>query len=129
MTYRLLIFLHRKPGTTHAEFRDHYERVHIPLTRELTGSSFPSLHARRYVDQAASAALMPSSGSANNKESEADAVVEVAFRDERAAQAFFAATNAGEAAERLRRDNEQFLDWERVKVLKVSEVCETRGDA
>ncbi|KAF6799398.1 hypothetical protein CSOJ01_12541 [Colletotrichum sojae] len=120
MTYRLIIFLHRKPGTTHAEFRDHYEYVHIPLTRELTGSLFPTLHARRYIDQGA--ALM-------GGEAEADAVVEVAFRDEAAAQAFFAAANAGEAAERLRKDNEQFLDWQRVKVLRVSESFETRGNA
>ncbi|KAF6832681.1 hypothetical protein CMUS01_06831 [Colletotrichum musicola] len=127
MTYRLIIFLHRKPGTTHAEFRDHYEYVHIPLTRELTGSLFPTLHARRYIDQGA--ALMGGGDDKKEGETEADAVVEVAFRDEQAAQAFFAATNAGEAAERLRKDNEQFLDWQRVKVLKVSEAFETRGDA
>ncbi|KAJ0285227.1 hypothetical protein COL940_003644 [Colletotrichum noveboracense] len=120
MSYRMLIFLHRKEGRSHAEFRDHYENVHVPLTKELTGSLFPMLHSRRYIERS------PDDGKAMvlagaKGEDEADAVVEVAFKDEAAAQAFFAATNSGEAMERLKKDNEQFLNWEKVRILKISE--------
>ncbi|KAF9877512.1 hypothetical protein CkaCkLH20_05212 [Colletotrichum karsti] len=113
---------------THAEFKDHYENVHVPLTRELTGSLFPSLHARRYIERS------PEDGKpvvlvGAKVDEEADAVVEVAFKDEQAAQAFFAATNTGEAMERLKEDNAKFLAWEKVRILKVSEMFETRGDA
>ncbi|KAF4429529.1 hypothetical protein CFRS1_v014513 [Colletotrichum fructicola] len=112
MSYRMLIFLHRKEGLSHAEFKDHYENVHVPLTKELTGSLFPMLHSRRYIarspDDGKPMVLAGAKG-----EDEADAVVEVAFKDEAAAQAFFAATNSGEAMERLKKDNEQFLNWEK----------------
>ncbi|KAF4876862.1 hypothetical protein CGCSCA1_v003965 [Colletotrichum siamense] len=128
MSYRMLIFLHRKEGLSHAEFKDHYENVHVPLTKELTGSLFPMLHSRRYIERS------PDDGKAMvlagaKGEDEADAVVEVAFKDEAAAQAFFAATNSGEAMERLKKDNEQFLNWGKLRILKISEVCETRGDS
>ncbi|EQB48897.1 HypE protein [Colletotrichum gloeosporioides Cg-14] len=122
MSYRMLIFLHRKEGLSHAEFKDHYENVHVPLTKELTGSLFPMLHSRRYIERS------PDDGKAMvlagaKGEDEADAVVEVAFKDEAAAQAFFAATNSGEAMDRLKKDNEQFLNWEKLRILKISEVC------
>ncbi|TDZ35225.1 hypothetical protein CTRI78_v011518 [Colletotrichum trifolii] len=127
MSYRMLIYLHRKPGTTHAEFKDHYENVHVPLTRELTGSLFPQLHSRRYIERSADddkAVVLVGS----KEHEDADAIVEVAFKDEAAAQAFFGATNTGEARERLEEDNEKFLNWEKVRILKISDVCETRGD-
>lgn len=131
MAYRMLLYLHRKEGISHAEFKDHYEYIHIPLTRELTGSLFPSLHARRYI---ARAPAEDGSGDApvvlvgDKTADECDAVVEVAFKDEEAAQAFFAATNSGEVGERLRKDNEQFLDWSKLKIMRISETFETRRE-
>ncbi|KAI8236629.1 Alkaline ceramidase YDC1 [Colletotrichum sp. SAR 10_99] len=121
----MLIFLHRKEGLSHAEFKDHYENVHVPLTKELTGSLFPMLHSRRYIQRS------PEDGkpmvlAGAKGEDEADAVVEVAFKDEAAAQAFFAATNSGEAMERLKKDNEQFLNWEKLRILKISEASKYR---
>lgn len=126
MAYRLLLFLYRKDGITHAEFRDHYEYIHIPLTRELTGSLFPSLHSRRYIERSPDGE--PNVLVGNKSGDECDAVVEVAFRDEEAAQAFFAATNNGEIEERLRKDIAQFLNRERMRVVKIGESFETRRD-
>ncbi|KAI8196649.1 Alkaline ceramidase YDC1 [Colletotrichum sp. SAR 10_70] len=116
----MLIFLHRKEGLSHAEFKDHYENVHVPLTKELTGSLFPMLHSRRYIERSLDDGKAMVLAGAKG-EDEADAVVEVAFKDEAAAQAFFAATNSGEAMERLKKDNEQFLNWEKLRILKISE--------
>ncbi|OLN85655.1 hypothetical protein CCHL11_08308 [Colletotrichum chlorophyti] len=125
MDHRLLVYLYRKKGISHAEFRDHYEYIHIPLTRELTGSLFPSLHARRYIERS-QPEDKPVVLIGDKSLDEYDAVVDVAFKNEEAAQAFFAATNSGKVAERLRKDNEQFLDWQRVRIVKVGDVFETR---
>ncbi|KAL0931205.1 uncharacterized protein CTRU02_213940 [Colletotrichum truncatum] len=127
MTFRMLLFLHRKEGITHAEFKDHYEYVHVPLTRELTGSLFPLLHSRKYIERS------PDDGKpvvlmGENVEHEADAVVEVVFKDDDAAQAFFAATNSGEAAERLKMDTDQFLDRGKIRAVKISGSFETREE-
>ncbi|KAJ0165226.1 hypothetical protein CTA2_11953 [Colletotrichum tanaceti] len=128
MAYRLLLFLYRKDGITHAEFRDHYEYIHIPLTRELTGSLFPSLHARRYIERSPDGGANVLVGDKSAAGDECDAVVEIAFRDEEAARAFFAATNNGEVEDRLRKDTAHFLDRERMRVVKIGESFETRRD-
>ncbi|GJC80867.1 hypothetical protein ColLi_03705 [Colletotrichum liriopes] len=126
MDYRLLLFIYRKKGITHAEFRDHYEYIHVPLTRELTGSLFPSLHSRRYIERSSEGE--PNVLIGDKTEQECDAVVEVAFKDEEAAQAFFAATNTGEVEERLRKDTAQFLDREKLRILKIGDAFETRRE-
>lgn len=37
MTYSILIFAYRKPGTTPEQFRAHYEGKHVPLVKEISG--------------------------------------------------------------------------------------------
>lgn len=37
MTYSVLIFAYRKPGTTPEQFRAHYEGSHVPLVKEIAG--------------------------------------------------------------------------------------------
>lgn len=37
MTYSVLIFTYRKPGTTPEQFRAHYESSHVPLIKEIVG--------------------------------------------------------------------------------------------
>ncbi|KAI3536152.1 HypE protein [Colletotrichum abscissum] len=126
MDYRLVLFLYRKKDITHAEFRDHYEYIHIPLTRELTGSRFPSLHSRRYIERSPKDEPTVLIGKSTGEEP--DAVVEIGFKNEEAAQAFFDVTNSGEVEERLRKDNAQFLDWERLKIMRIGDVFETRRE-
>ncbi|GKT46856.1 uncharacterized protein ColSpa_07037 [Colletotrichum spaethianum] len=109
MDYRLVLFLYRKEGITHAE--------------ELTGSLFPSIHSRRYIERSSEG--QPNVLIGDKSGQECDAVVEIAFKDEEAAQAFFAATNAGETQQRLRKDTAQFLDGEKLRMVKVGEAFET----
>lgn len=49
MTYTVVALLKRKDGMTPAEFRTHYDTVHVPLLRSLVGSTFPLSHTRNYV--------------------------------------------------------------------------------
>lgn len=123
----MLLFLYRKKDITHAEFRDHYEYIHVPLARELTGSLFPSLHVRRYIERSPDGEPNVLIGEKSGRE--CDVVVEVAFANKEASQAFFAATNSGEIQERLKKDGAQFLDWDMMRVVKVGDAFETRRES
>lgn len=43
MTFAVLIFAYRKPGTTPEQFRAHYEEKHVPLIKEISGEYVPAL--------------------------------------------------------------------------------------
>lgn len=62
MTYTITALIYRKPGLTPAEFRTHYDTVHVPLLKSLVGESFPITHTRNYVMRTHADA--PSDGSA-----------------------------------------------------------------
>lgn len=49
MTYTITSLIKRKEGLSPAEFRWHYDNVHIPLVRALVGPTFPLSHTRIYV--------------------------------------------------------------------------------
>lgn len=52
MPYTVLLLIHRKPGLSAAEFKHHYENVHVPLMKSLAGPLFPLSHTRRYTQRA-----------------------------------------------------------------------------
>lgn len=43
MTFSVLIFAYRKPGTTPEQFRAHYEGKHVPLVKEISGEYVPTV--------------------------------------------------------------------------------------
>ncbi|KAL1853207.1 hypothetical protein Daus18300_011855 [Diaporthe australafricana] len=43
MTYSILIFAYRKPGTTPEQFQSHYEGKHVSLIKEISGEYVPIL--------------------------------------------------------------------------------------
>lgn len=47
-TYKILLFMKRKPGMSVAAFRDYYENRHAPLARKY--ASGISRYVRRYLD-------------------------------------------------------------------------------
>lgn len=127
MTYRLLYLAYRKPGTSPAHFRAHYENIHMPKIKQMTGHLFPLSHVRKYVHRTAT--------STNNECTERnsdtpatvlsgvqadfdyDALVEMTFEDEAAFQAFYGMLSEPGNAEWIARDEETFLD--RVKAPPV----------
>ncbi|KAI1277405.1 EthD domain-containing protein [Xylaria sp. FL0933] len=137
MPYSVLIFAYRKPGTTPAQFKAHYEEIHIPLIRKLTGASFPLSHTRHYLRRNAqqqkadgNTARNPTTPAAvlmgTQAEFDYDAFAELTFEDEAAFRAFFALTQQHpENAAKIAADEELFLDTARMTVVVKGETTVT----
>ncbi|KAI1163046.1 EthD domain-containing protein [Nemania serpens] len=117
MPYSMLVFLHRKAGTTPDQFKAYYEGTHIPLTRGLTGTAFPLTHTRRYPRPIL---LVGADG-----ELDYDAVTEVTFEDESAFQNFFAVLQRPENAAKIAADEDNFIDRARLNVFIVGDTAVT----
>ena len=132
MPYIVLLFAHRKPGLSPASFKSHYESSHMPLIRFLAGPVFPKTHTRRYIHR-----TPPESGTDDTNNYPAtvfvgtqadfayDAISELVFDDEPAFQAFSARMGQGEAAERIAKDEEVFLDRARLRAVLVGDCIVT----
>lgn len=135
MPYIVLIFAHRKPGLSPAEFKSHYESSHVPLVQSLAGPLFPRSHTRRYIQRVQGS----TEGSTDNAshpavvlvgtpaDFEYDAFAELVFDDETAFQAFFACVSQVEAAGRIAEDEEKFLDRAKMRVVLVDDCTVTSG--
>ncbi|KAH8174506.1 ethD domain-containing protein [Sarocladium implicatum] len=47
--FQLLMLSRRRQDLTPAQFKDHYENVHVPLLKNLTGDTFPESFVRHYI--------------------------------------------------------------------------------
>ncbi|KNG82818.1 hypothetical protein ANOM_009174 [Aspergillus nomiae NRRL 13137] len=136
MTYTLLAFLRRKPGLTPTAFKSHYENHHIPLLKDILGPGrFPTVHKRYYLPRVEESipdikdkspgettatdprppregVILPSTVAG---EFSWDCCAEVVFRDQVHYEAFHEALVA--QGERLRADEERFLDRGRMRVV------------
>lgn len=133
MTYSILIFAYRKPGTTPEQFRTHYEDSHVPLVKEIAGEHFPLSHTRRYLHRTQGKA----EGTERNAEYPAtvlvgaqaefdyDAFAELTFSDAAAFQAFFGVVQQPENQARIKEDEAKFLDGARMTVVVVGEMTVT----
>ena len=135
MPFTILIYSYRKPGTTPAAFKSHYESSHVPLIQSLTGTHFPQSHKRFYIQRSEDA------GANNNntdypatvlvgtqQDFQYDAFAELIFEDAVKFQTFMGIVSQGEAKEALARDEEMFLDRARLTAVVVGETLVTRGD-
>lgn len=136
MVYSILIFAFRKPGTTPAEFKAHYESSHVPLIKSIAGPLFPTSHTRRYLHR--SEVSETSSDDKNAKypakvllgtqaNFEYDAFAELTFKDEAAFGAFFGHVTKDENAAKIAADEEKFLDRAKTTVVVVGETVVTSG--
>jgi len=48
--YKILLLMKRRPGMTHAEFRDYYENRHVPLAMRHGGGVELLKYVRRYIE-------------------------------------------------------------------------------
>lgn len=126
------------------EFKEHYENIHVPLLKSVTGASFPISHTRHYVARAESGAGDRAGvRTASTKRLEAtapvvlvgtkddvawDAFATLTFRDELHFQQFFALVNDPAAAERIQEDEEKFSDAEKFKVVVLGQTLSTGQD-
>ncbi|KAI1454129.1 EthD domain-containing protein [Annulohypoxylon moriforme] len=107
MPFSVLFLATRKAGTTPESFKEHYETVHIPLLKSAAGAAFPQTHTRHYIHRAEGQAhvLLGTQG-----DFDYDVVVELAFADQAAFQAYAAATHSGDAQAKISADEESFID-------------------
>jgi uncharacterized protein (TIGR02118 family) len=113
---KTLALIVRKPGTTRAEFREHYERLHAPLALGVMGGLV------RYVRHHVEEELYGAGGF--------DVATCFTYRDEAALRCVIArlATPAGDA---VRRDELRFMDKPRNRFFAVRALAEhgTRAPA
>ena len=93
---KLILFVKRKPGLTHEQFRAHYESTHAPLARRVLP----------WLDRYTRNFLTPFPG---QPEPPYDCVTEFWFKDEAALRASIEWTRS-EAGQVLARDEENFMD-------------------
>ncbi|CAN7604788.1 EthD domain-containing protein [Phenylobacterium sp. LjRoot225] len=74
VTYKVLLFMKRRPGMTVDAFRDYYENNHAPLCEKYT--SGVTRYIRRYVDP------LPHPETGPNDEMSFDVITELWFDDE-----------------------------------------------
>jgi len=126
MPYNILVFNPRKPDISHADFKQHLETIHMPLLQRYGGEHFPKHHKRHYLQF--SAIDQPTILRGDNSVCNFDAISEVSFDDEAAFHAFMAALKIEEASKILREDEKKFCDCERLTVVVVGDVRETKRE-
>jgi hypothetical protein len=124
MPYNILIFITRKPGISHLDFKKHYETSHMPLLQFYGGEHFPKSHRRHYLQF--SKDDQPTVVQGDKAAFGFDAIAEVSFDDEAAFQAFLAALRVEEASKMLRMDEEKFSDSEKMTIVVVGDIHETK---
>lgn len=124
MTYKILFLAYRKPGTSPAQFRTHYEQNHMTKIKEITGQHFPLTHLRRYIQRTSIAPANNHNAEASERNSSTpatilsgsqadfdyDALVEMTFEDEEAFKTFYRILMEPENAKWIAEDEEKFLD-------------------
>ncbi|OAL54592.1 hypothetical protein IQ07DRAFT_640097 [Pyrenochaeta sp. DS3sAY3a] len=110
MSDRILLYCHRKPGTTPLAFKTHYETVHIPLMRSLAGPTFPTKHIRHYIARSADPPYSATVFSGSQQDFEYDVVVVMEFRDQEHAGSFFGKCAEPKVAKIMKEDCEKFMD-------------------
>ena len=127
MPYNILVFTPRKPDISHADFKQHFETIHMPMLQRYGGEHFPKHHKRHYLQFSESNQLTVLRG--HKSVCNFDAISEISFDDEAAFHAFMAALKVEEASKTLREDEKKFCDSERLTVVVVGDVRETERAA
>ena len=95
---KLILFVKRKPGLTHEQFRAHYESTHAPLAKSRLAPQWLVRYERNF--------LTPGTG---QPEPPYDCVTEFWFADQAALDASVTWTRS-EEGQVLARDEENFMD-------------------
>ncbi|KAF1955418.1 hypothetical protein CC80DRAFT_94810 [Byssothecium circinans] len=106
MFFNVLIFGLRAPNLTHAEYKSHYETIHVPLAQSLAGSAWPLSHTRYYAGGNATLAAI-------SYPVDWDSMAVLSFRDETHAFTFQKVLGQPEASKKIHDDEALFMDFEK----------------
>jgi hypothetical protein len=115
--FRVLAFLSKRADIDTDEFIDYYERRHVPLICSLAPA--PAVYNRRYIRH--DDRLTTDGGTVDF-----DVVVELAFADRAAFQAWMARLSGPGAGDLVGADEAKFLDRSRTRAYVVEEHVTTR---
>ncbi|KAL4925299.1 EthD domain-containing protein [Aspergillus undulatus] len=128
MPAKALLYVTRKSGMTPAEFKAHYETVHVPFIKSLAGDDFPLSHRRLYLarpapgdDDSYPVAVVVGS----QEDFPYDAITELTFPDETTLKRFFKRRMEQGTKGTVDADEEKFLDGSKLKLVILGEVNET----
>jgi hypothetical protein len=100
--FTALVFGTMLPSLNLTQYADHYDNVHIPLVKSLTGRNFPAVHTRHYFG--GNAAYVNASYPVDW-----DSMAVMSFRDEAHALTFMGIISMPEAAARIEEDEHLFM--------------------
>ncbi|KAL2793193.1 EthD domain-containing protein [Aspergillus keveii] len=128
MGFKAFLYATRKAGITPAEFKTHYDTVHVPLIQSLGGDALPIYHKRFYLarplageDSTYPAAVVLGA----QEEFPYDCITEIAFENEEKFKEFFAKRMQPGIKEAIDADEEKFLDSTKLKLVILGDVSET----
>lgn len=116
--YKLLAMVSRRADLSHEEFKDYYERVHVPLVLEHIGD-VATYYSRNYVQTANTSSGEAPSGQA------VDCIMEIKLADKASLDGLFARIGVPDVAEKLAEDEANFVDRAASRIF----ICEHREDA
>lgn len=126
MPYNILIFVRRIPGLSPSKFKDHYES-HVRLLQHFSGDLFPKLHKRYYLNFSEdNHDSHPTVLQGDKASFDFDAVAEVSFDNEAAYHAFIDVLSTEEATEKLTADEDSFSVREKLKIVVIGDIQETK---
>lgn len=117
MPYTVLLLVHRKLGLSTADFRHHYENVHVPLLKSLAGSLFPLSHTRQYTQTISQGREATDNG--------IDCVTEMQFETAADFAKFSEFLAGASVAPKVQEDCEAFMDPSKTTVLIREEAIKT----
>lgn len=117
MSYTVLLLVHRKPGLSGAEFRHHYENVHVPLIKSLAGALFPLSHTRRYTQRTDEDHEAAGNG--------IDCVTEMRFNTASDFTRLSELLVSANVASKVQRDCEAFMDPSKTDVVIMGDTVKT----
>lgn len=110
------------PNLTLTQYAHHYDTIHIPLVKSLTGASFPTVHTRYYAGGAFANASAPVDW---------DSMAVMQFRDQAHAVEFLGLVSRPDIKERIEEDEGLFMAGKPRTVvvgmegaIKGGEVCD-----
>ncbi|KAI1406383.1 hypothetical protein F4819DRAFT_441425 [Hypoxylon fuscum] len=134
MAIKVLMLIYRKPDLTPAEFRKHYEDVHMPLTKKVAGDTFPLSHTRRYIPRATTPQDLSATTEkyppvvlgGNPADVGVDCVTELVFRDKKHMQLYFEMPHSPGAAAKLEEEADNFAA--KYPTVLIEDCAETTPD-
>jgi hypothetical protein len=116
--FTVLVFGTMAPHLTLTQYKNHYDNIHVPLVRNLTGENFPPLHTRYYVG--GTPAFVNASAVVDW-----DSMAVMSFRDQAQAVGFMGVLGREDVKEIVSRDEEEFMGKEPRTVIVGVDVAVT----